>query len=284
MKARPSIKKSKDISTDVGRMFRQWLTQKMEINPSYSLRAMAKNLRVSPGFLSQVMNGKKALSLARAVQFSQVLNLKTNETDELLRAVTIASGKDQSSRQALRKILSSHKRNRTPFKLAELEKFKVLSRWYHIAILDLTETKGFRAESAWIAKRLKISSIQAKEALDRLRELGLLVADGRGWKKADSLLAFYSEQSLPAVREHHKQMIGKAQEHLNDASAEAFRQRSITGLTLALDPKHLPEAFARIDRFRQEMLAFFSEGNCTEVFQLNVQLFNLSHSVASEDK
>lgn len=270
---------SENILEGPGRVFRQWLAQKIEKNPSYSLRAMAKNLGVSPGFLSQVMNGKKKLSVTRAVQFSQVLKLEGDKVDDLIRSVALSAAKDKSTQLALKKLISSHKvsKKSPTFKVAELEKFKILSNWYHIAILELTETDGFQAQPVWISRRLKISAIQAREALVRLRELGLLVQKGKTWKKADSLLAFYSRESKAAVREYHKQMIEKAHTHLSDASPEAFRKRSITGLTMAIDPSRLEEAYSRIDQFRAEMQEYLSQDSRSEVYQLNVQLFNLSH-------
>jgi hypothetical protein len=48
---------------------------------------------------------------------------------------------------------------------------------------------------------------------------------------------------------------------------------------MAVNHSRLPEAYERIDRFRKKLERFLSEGDCTEVYQLNLQLFNLSHAL-----
>jgi uncharacterized protein (TIGR02147 family) len=255
----------------------------METNPSYSVRAMARSFGVSPGFLSQVMNGRKKLSLERAVQFSQVLKLSNSASSALLRAVTLDLATSGSRARSMMENIIVDSTETGEYKFIEVERFKVLSQWYHLAILDLSETEGFRAESRWIARRLKISPVQAANALERLKTLGLLVKKDGAWKKSDTRVAFASSQSHASIREHHKQMIEKGLECLSDASRSAFEKRSITGITLSINPKHLPEAFEMIDQFRKTLESRLSRGQCSEVYQLNVQLFNLSHPLPNKE-
>ena len=262
-----------------GGILRRWLSDKMVVNPSYSLRSMARSLGISPGFLSQVMRGRKKLSSSRAVQFSQIMKLDDNQTTELLRAVTIGSvPKGSEARTILENVIPSN----TPsleYKTIEVERFKVLSHWYHLAILDLSETEKFKLDPNWISRRLKISPIQAATAIERLKNFGLLVKKNGDWKKSDSHIAFAATQSNAAIREHHHQMISKSLEALSDVSPGAFNKRSVTGIVLSINPEKLPEAFEMIDQFRRKMERQLSRGKITEVYQLNVQLFNLSHSI-----
>jgi DNA-binding Lrp family transcriptional regulator len=246
-----------------GSLLRSWLSARIESNPAYSLRAMARNFGVSPAYLSQVMNGHKRLPIARAIQFSQVMKLDASGAEALLRAAAPRTGAPAGA----------------SYQSLEFDQFKAMSGWYHVAILDLAETRGFRGEAAWIAKRLKISPVQAAEALERLQDLGLLTRKRGSLRKSSAHMAVSAGTSRGAIREHHKQMIGKALEALGDATPEAFAKRSVTGITLTVNPAKLEEAYTMINDFRRHLEAHLSTGAQTEVYQLNVQFFNLSHEL-----
>jgi len=257
-------------SPAAGTILRRWLSERIVANPGYSLRAMARRLGVSPGYMSQVLNGRKRLSTARAVHVAETLQLSDGDARTLLLAAALGK---------VPRFLASETDETGDFRVVELERFKALSHWYHVAILDLAETAGFRAQPAWIAKRLRISPVQAAEALERLQDLELLVEKNGKLRKANARVAVMAKSSRPAIREYHKQMIGKALDTLEDATPEAFAQRSVTGITMSVNPERLPETYTMIDQFRRKLERFLSEGEATEVYQLNVQLFNLSHAL-----
>ena len=64
----------------------------------------------------------------------------------------------------------------------EFEYFKVISDWYHYAIIELTLIDGFSSSPMWISERLGITTNQAKSAIERLISLGLL-------QKKDNMLS-----------------------------------------------------------------------------------------------
>ncbi len=117
----------------------------------------------------------------------------------------------------------------------------------------------------------------ANEAIERLITMGLLQKKGTRWCKSAAKISFTSKYSSSAIREYHKQMIQKATENLENATREAFEKRSINGITLSVNPNKLNEVFDKIDQFRKDIEECMSEGELTEVYQLNVQLFNLTH-------
>jgi uncharacterized protein (TIGR02147 family) len=193
-----------------GTILRQWLSERIEVNPAYSLRAMARAFDVSPGFLSQVMSGRKRVTTERAIQFSQVMKLGDEATTALLMAAAVESARSGTKARALLERIAGESTAGSDYQSVELERFKALSQWYHLAILDLSETIDFRAEPTWLAKRLRISPLQVAGALDRLRDLGLLVKKDQTWRKAQARIRVSAKQSNAAIREYHKQMIGKA--------------------------------------------------------------------------
>ena len=113
-----------------------------------------------------------------------------------------------------------------------LDAIRVMSDWYHVAILDLVLLKDFDPRIGKIAAYLGITEIEAKLAVERLLKLGLLVRrNGRLVKVSEELL---SPTDIPSegLRRLHSQMIAKAGESLEGQSID---RRYISSRTMAID-------------------------------------------------
>jgi len=259
-----------------GEILKGILQAKLKKNPSYSLRAAARDLGVSHGYLSLVLNGKKRLSFERALQVVQFLKTDEARSELLLRSVALESTKNPACRAFLANSLSGEEDSHTgEFAILELDRFRILSEWYHIAILDLTLVKQFRPDAIWVAARLGIEADQVRIAVARLERLGLLKVTPTSWIKTTARLALPTNHSERAVREFHEQMIDKARETLQSPAAEDFSAREISAITFVVDPSKMAQAKKKIEKFKREMLAFMGDGECTELYQMNVQLFPL---------
>jgi uncharacterized protein (TIGR02147 family) len=240
--------------------------QRRTRNPAYSTRAYARDLGMSQALLSLVLNGRRPLSPKQAAKTSVLLGLPREEAESLLRS-TLST-------------LSVSRQRRSPsvLKTVEVETFKVLSHWYHTAILDLATTKDFRSDPAWIARRLGISPIEVRDALDRLLACGFLTREESRLRKTDRRIHFKTRNSRAAIRSFHQQMIAKASAALDEATPQAFERREISGTTLAVRSDRIAEARKRIQKFQKKIAAFLTDGECDEVYQLNVQLFPLTRA------
>jgi len=247
-------------------------------NSGYSLRAFARDLKVSHTYLSLVFNGKKRVHPKRAAAFAEVLKLDPAATAALKTAAQETFMNDLSHGSA-----SSTPRKRCDFFEMELDRFRLLADWYHVAILDLTLLSHFRSSFSWIAGQLKITPAQAKSAVKRLVRLGLLEKTAAGWVKSNALLAVPATASVEAIRRFHRQMIVKAAEALGDDGA-GFETRHIVGTTMAIDSSRLPAAKRRIERFRRRLTQFLCEGQPDRLYQLNVQVFPLDAGEKSVGK
>src|SRR5690606_1615418 len=87
-----------------------------------------------------------------------------------------------------------------------LEIFRLLSDWYHLAILELTGIKKNNWAFVAIAKKLGISSIQAQSSVELLERLELLEKDKNG-KYVKTQLNLLAASDVPnrALRNFHKQ-------------------------------------------------------------------------------
>jgi len=244
----PSPSSPMPSNPSAGDLLRSVLAKRMAKNPSYSLRAFARDLEISHTYLSLVINGKKKLSRQKALRFAEVLG---------------ASG--ELNREALASAYDDY------YNLKE-EQFQVLNQWYHLPILDLTLTENFQPDIDWIARRLGIKPTQVQDAVDRLEKLGLL----KNWRKQAKRLDVTTFQSHEAVRAFHSQMIQKAMEALKSPQQNDFEFREISGAVMTVNPKRLPEVKQKIKAFKKKLIDWLGGEEGTELFQLNLQFFSLT--------
>ncbi len=258
-------------------LLQQAFQTKVKKNPAYSLRAASRDLGVTHGYLSLILNGKKRLTFQRAVQFAQFLRMDETRTNLFLKAVALESMKDPAGRSFLQRSLGSEPSSTVnEFALLEMDRFRILSDWYHVAILDLTQLTQFKPDPTWVAVELGITGDQVKSAVARLERLGLLeIIDGK-WIKTSVRLAVPTTHSDRAIREFHEQMIEKAREALLSSDPDDFAAREISGVTFTVDPARMPEAKKKIEKFKREMMNFMGDGECSALYQMNVQLFRLN--------
>lgn len=244
--------------------------RRQTVNPRYSLRAFARDLGLSSGFLSLLLNGKKKLSDAKAIELAEVLGLGPSGAEEFYRLVRLNNARTEKA-QAL---IAREGRNDSvgEFSTLNLDAFQVISDWYHYAITELTYCKDFKPTAEWVGRRLGISTETAKAALERLVRLGLLKKSGRTLVKTEAFIATPTDRPSASLRSFHGQMIEKAKQALTTQSVD---ERDITGITIALDREKLAMAKKEIRRFRQRMAKLLEGGSPSSVYQLNVQLFNL---------
>lgn len=225
----------------------------------YSLRAFAADLGISHTYLSLILNDKKRLPLATLKSFADKLGI---DEQKVWKLDQIDAG--GASPKKLRQ-----------FSRLEIDKFRLMSRWYYVAILDLIEVEDFIFNTANVARYFAIDTDETREALAALKRLGLLKVIAGKWMKVERRLSIIMPTSLEAIRAYHRQMIAKATDELEKTSSADFKLRDITGMTMPINPSRIPGAKRRIARFRRSLEAYLTHGKCTEVYQFNVQLFTL---------
>lgn len=242
-------------------------------NPSYSLRAFARDVGVAAPKLSEILRGKKGLSEASARKLAPRLGLSKEESDLFVNLVIAKHARRQHEREGAEERLKQLT-TRLRFNEASLDSFKVISDWYHFAILELCDLPDFQSSPSWIAKRLQISEKIATEAVHRLFDLGLLAEKKKGqWYQTEAVLATPSGIPSSAIRNHHRQVLTKAEEALTKFSVE---ERDFSATTLAVSESHLEEARKMIKTFRRDLAKKLSEAPRKDrVFCLSIQFFPL---------
>jgi len=249
--------------------------RRTQVNPRYSQRAFAKQLGMSAGELSEVLRGKRNLSLKSAFKIARKLGLSTIEVERLIHLTQVEKARKVSDHSFLLE------RVKTPdSKQLTLDVFRIVSDWFCFAILNLAETKGFHLTPCWIAKRLGITRTEAQIGIERLKRVGLVEEKMGQWEVNTNYVLSPCETPSEAIRSYHKQILGRALEALETQSVS---ERDFSGIGFAVHPKHLSAIKKEISDFQDQLVAKYSKGTRTEVYFLECSLFRLTQAGDSHE-
>ena len=229
-------------------------------NPSFSLRAFSKKLGVSPATLSQILSGKRPLSRKSAQRIIDRCGMTEEAAKDFLAS---ANGVQTSATTE----------NDEAFDAIQLEAFKVISEWYHYAILSLGDITPNRHSPRWLSKRLGISEKEASHAFHRLEKLGLVERKGLQFRQVGKPLRVPSLKENHALKKAHLQNLRRAEELLQPEQAAMELYSTIT---MAVDESNLEKARTMIRDFRRQVCRELEKGNRKRVYTLAVQLFPVS--------
>jgi uncharacterized protein (TIGR02147 family) len=242
-------------------------------NPHYSLRAYARDLGMPASKLSQNLRGLCGISVAKAEKIADRLQMREDEKVLFLALVESQHARSRVAREQAKASLVKIREE----KLDELslEKFSAIRDWYHMAILEMTEIRGFKAEPVWIAEKLGLPLDIVQEAVQRLQTLELLKTDEGEWKQTQMDLELPSGVPSRTIREHHKQLLTKAIVAVDQVPVE---KREYSSNTFSVDSACLPEIKNLIREVQRKISRIAHTGNKDAVFVLGMQLFPLVES------
>lgn len=260
-------------ASSVSSFLYSYFNKRVVNNRNYSIRAFARDMLVSPANLSKVLRGQRGFSHKTLTIVARKLQLNESEA-QLLRDLTDSQFAKSviKKNQAKKRLLTSH------FVQLQIEREKVelISNWQHLALLSLLEVKGFRSDLDWMAGQLKLTKRTVKEALQNLINVGAVKVENGIYKSRGYL--FVDPKGIPseAVKEFHRQVIGKAKEAID---SQGLDERELFSLMFCFDITKMKAAKAKISKFRQEFEEEFgpnikSEGQ--HVYGLSLQFFNLT--------
>jgi uncharacterized protein (TIGR02147 family) len=264
---------------DYRAFLRDFCREKKASERSFSLRAFAKRAGIrSFNYLSLVIKGERDLSAQMAVRFARGCSLPPPQADYFCEIVTFGQAKTAEERNRAYERLGRFRRFREAHRL-EPAQAAYHSAWYIPAIRELVALPDFHNDARWIAGRLTppISPAQARDAIETLCALGLLVRDAKGGlRQAEPLVTTGAGPLGHHVVNYHRAMMVQAARALDEVPRE---QRDISALTLCVSERGLASLRERLRTFRQELLQLAElEGPPERVVQLNLQLFPLSAS------
>ncbi len=240
---------------DSAHWLREQYVERKQRNPSYSLRAFARQVDLSSGALSEYLSGRRKLSPKMLNRIVQRLGVSPLEGEELIRGALEGNGNTDAAFTQLKE-----------------DEFQLIADWYHFAVLHLLNTEGATLNPGKLAARLGLSTVEVKVALERLQRLGLLqIKESRF--RINKRVRTSTNVPSEAIRKFHRQSLEKTLRALDE---EPVTRRDITSIIGAINPENLPKAKELILEFRRRLSTFLEHGKKTEVYQLNIQLIPLT--------
>lgn len=239
------------------RLLQEELVSRCRQNPNYSLRSFARALKIEPSALSQIINGKRPITEKMKLRLGTALGLSLHQ---------------------LEKIPASRQGGESAYQQIGLDSFAVISDWYHYAILELTYLADFKAEPAWVSRRLGITKSEANIAIERLFRLDLLAKtkDGRWQDTSENgrLTQISPGLSSDAARKYQRQLLELSKAALQEVPVE---NRSHTSAAFCFDTEDLPKAMEAIANFRRKFAEDFQpKKKAREVYQIQISFFPLT--------
>lgn len=262
-----------------GEILKPYFEQIKLEKPQYSMRALARDVKMSAAFVSQIFSGRRSPSLSAAESFARVLKVRRADRLILRKSIVLHSREGKDAGKILKEYIS-----RDPAALAfkkygrkSHESLQMLTKWYHLALMELITCTGFQSDERLIAQKLQISLSELRESLFTLVNAGLIERVNGEWRKKTLHLDFPSDTTTEATAQYHRTMTGKALEVLSAKSQPAdVSRRRVIGSTVAVNPKNLERAMEELDSFLFKLSSLLCEGDCNEVYQVNLQLFPLT--------
>ncbi len=244
-------------------------------NPAYSLRAFARDLKLTAPQLSEVLSGKRGLSRDRALTLTSRLAWSAELSSRFCDLVEMEHGRSVTARA-----LAKHRVENAPVVEEALrltaDSFRTVSDWYHFAILAALKIPSLKGSELNLAAHFSLSSKVVAEALARMERLGLVEKRKQKWEVMKN--AVFSPDGVPseAVRNAHEQLLKRAGDALY---LQPMNERDFFSYILPIAGTDLPEIASRYRKFIVEIRdEFGNKPNVDRVVNIGNQIFSLSQS------
>jgi len=249
---------------------RDWLAYRKASQPGFSLRTLAKEAGISPGYLPLVLAGKRTLTLKALTKLSPHLGLTKPERSYFEALVTLGTTDSQKVRlAALEKMKGFRSYQKANPK--ELETYQYLTHWYYVAIREMASLPDFEATPEWIAPRLKfaVPLAELKIAIEFLKSNGYL---NNPEKSLECVGGVYKV----ALTQFHHELLELAARSI---TATPSTERSIQGHTVALSEEQLQAARQILDEALHKLQSLTSDPKSEAVYHVELALFPLTGKI-----
>lgn len=251
---------------DYTEMLKQEFLDRKARRPSYSERAFARDLRVSPGYISLLFRGHRALRPSKGLEIAQRLGWSEEKIETFVALI---------QKQALRAVSNTKPQassaSATKFAALDADRFRFIADLNHVAALTLIQSRH-ALKANQIPEILSISILEAEMVVGRLIRMGLVRTENGKLKTTRASLEI-KEVPSSAIRTFHRQVILKAETSIEEQTIET---RNLAALTVSFDPAKMDEAKAYITRFLKTFEKKFGNARDGEIYQMNTQFFRLS--------
>lgn len=264
---------------NIGKILNRAYQRKRNSNPHYSQRALARDIGVTPAFVTNMLKGKKIPPLKRLNIIFKKLELDISERAYITK-ILVFKPEAISSKKYL-DYTDDNKILKRKISLTNNRGF--LSKWWNVAILEGLTLESPYNQPEFLKKSLGLTNQQWESAINCLKEEDLIYEEDGQYYKKDLHTYFPAGRPKKEFRDFHEQFILKAREELTTKiSDEDFSRRLITGFTFAMNHSFTEQLKEKIMNFLDELSTEASQGTCQEIYQCNVQFYPLFKSTKLE--
>ena len=244
---------------------------------SYSSRAFAQDLGLSPSMLCRVLQGSKQISTETALRLAARMPWSQRKRAEFISAVRdrqdplgVSVTRAKRSQTAARTDSANPKAGES---LLGIDAFATVAGWEHAALLELFRIPGIQGRVNELAQLLRLPAAQVREALERLARLELVESDGKIWRRRTLQHLRVPDVPSEAIRAFHKAMLDKAWDAIDCVSPDA---RDVSGVAVATSPERIAGAKALVAKFRRDMFSYLEDCEPSVIYHVAVQMSPLS--------
>jgi uncharacterized protein (TIGR02147 family) len=245
------------------------------ISPVFSHRYIVSKAGFkSPNSLKNVINGERHLSVEGAERFAAAFKMEKKERIFFISMVKFNTAQSPAEKEQCLADLLKLRQSSSPADINDAQ-MEILSKWWHIAIREITALPDFKNSSLWISRVLTppITHGDAGASLRLLKKLGFIRKTKDGWKPVEKTMQSDPEVSHVYAARFHREMIRLGMESISRFKHDL---REISGTTLRLSRHDIPRVKTFIQNFRRQLLDFAaSSESADQVYQLNFQFFPL---------
>lgn len=241
-----------------------------------SLRDISKKLKIQVSLLSMVLNKKRIPSEPLIKKIYHFIELSEVETKSANQLKNIYKSKEIEIQKTSLAILNKKKNFREAHR-NEYEFSQYLSKWYYVAIKELTVLNEFQEDLDWLQKKLfyAVTKTEIKKALIFLKKTGILKYENKRLISSQKQMNCEDGIFRISLGGFHKQMLNLISRSIDVTPRD---QRLILGYTLALSDKNrsladeiIKEAFEKLKKLDFELLnSDQSSDPSTKIYQIEL--------------
>jgi uncharacterized protein (TIGR02147 family) len=250
-------------------------------NPAFSYRYFARRAGISSsGFYKELIDGKRGLSRALIIRFSQAIRHTQKEADYFENMVYFNEAKTVEERVLyFKKMMSSYEAKSSTLLPEQYEYF---SRWYYTVVREMLAVLPFKDDYKALAGALRppIREDQAKKSIAILKKLNLIKKNEKGlYIPCSPVLTTGSLSGSPAVNAMN---IVNFQKEMLKLAATAYDRYpmikiDLSTLTLSVSEQTFTMMKEELANFRKRLLSMAEKDeNPDRVYQLCYNLFPVS--------
>lgn len=243
---------------------------------SFSYRYFAVKSGVSASLFSDIVEGRRRLSIPVMKKYAAAMNISQKETDYFGAVVKFNNSKTTDEKNIhLTELLRL--RGNSSIKFIDKSQYEFFRTWYHSALREMVTLPEFKEDYEWIASKCipRITVSQAKKSFEIMLQLGILRRNKNGiLELSDAVISSEYEMKSLIIRNFQSEVIELARNAL-----ERFEpaEREISSLTLGVSRHCYIRIKERIRMFKEDLLKMVLEDTTRSemICQCNFQLFPL---------